>query len=227
MPKILIIEDDPLIVEAVGKALSLADGFSLEHVASPDKALSEAIRRKPDLILLDIRLPGGDGRSVLKALKQNVATSIIPVIFLTGLAGEADKVLGLNLGADDYLPKPFGAMELLARIQSVLRRCRPQGLTGVMELGGLRLDGENREAFLDGKSLRLQPREFEVLSLLASRPGRALSRRCLMENTSSYGMEVSSRSLDTHIKNIRKKLGRKAAWIETISKLGYRLNLDA
>ncbi len=228
MPKILIIEDDPHIVEAVEKILSLEEGFSLEHVAVPDKALAEAVRLKPDLILLDVRLPGGDGRSILKSLKQNAATGAIPVIFLTGLAGEADKVLGLNLGADDYVAKPFGALELLARIQSVLRRCQPQGPAGgSIELPGLRLDGENRDAFVNGKPLGLQPREFEVLSLLASRPGRALSRRYLIENTSSYGREVFSRSLDTHIKNIRKKLGPKADLIETVSKLGYRLNPHA
>jgi DNA-binding response OmpR family regulator len=226
MSKVLIVEDDPLIVEAVEKTLTLAPGFSLKAVNTAEAALPAAIRLRPDLILLDVRLPGGgDGRAVLRTLKANSATAAIPVIFLTGLAGEADKVLGLNLGADDYVAKPFGALELMARIQSVLRRSQPQGLgRGVIESGGLTLDWENRSASLDGKPLSLQPRELEVLHLLAASPGRALSRAYLIENTSSYGLDVATRSLDTHIKNIRRKLGRKAGLIETVAKLGYRFN---
>ena len=225
MPRVLIVEDDAGVVEAVEKTLTLAPAFSLCRASRAEDALAAAIRHRPDIILLDIRLPGGDGRTVLKALKANAATASIPVIFLTGLAGEADKVLGLNLGADDYVAKPFGAMELLARIQSVLRRCGPPGRgPGVIAAGGLSLDWDNRTAAVDGKPLQLQPRELEVLHLLASSPGRALSRAYLIENSSSYGMEVSSRSLDTHIKNIRRKLGRRAGLIETVPKLGYRFN---
>jgi len=222
MPKVLMVEDDPLIVAAVEKTFTMAPAFTVHNIAIPDQALPEAIRLRPDLILLDIRLPGGDGRAVLKLLKDNAQTRAIPVIFLTGLASEGDKVLGLNLGADDYVVKPFGAMELLARVQSVLRRCRPEAGRGVIAAGGLRLDWDDRSAVLDGKPLRLQPKEFEVLYLLAAKRGRALNRRYLIENTSSYGAEVATRSLDTHIKNIRKKLGCKAAWIETVPKLGYR-----
>ena len=222
MPKILIVEDDPLIVAAVEKTLTLGEAFTLQHVAEPDAALPAAIRHRPDLILLDIRLPGGDGRAVLKALKENASTRGIPVIFLTGLASEGDKVVGLNLGADDYVVKPFGAMELLARIQSVLRRCRPEARHGGIIAFGLRLDWDDRSASLDGKPLKLRPKEFEVLYLLASKKGRALSRGYLIENTSTYGAEVATRSLDTHIKNIRHKLGRKGTLIETVPKFGYR-----
>jgi DNA-binding response OmpR family regulator len=222
MPKVLIVEDDPLIVAAVEKTLSLGDSFTLEHVSNPDQALPAAIRQRPDLILLDIRLPGGDGRAVLKAFKENTATRTVPVIFLTGLGSEGDKVVGLNLGADDYVVKPFGAMELLARIQSVLRRCRPEARHGLIAISGVRLDWENRSVSVDGRPLRLQPKEFEVLYLLAAKRGRALSRGYLIENTSSYGTEVATRSLDTHIKNIRKKLGRRGGLIETVPKFGYR-----
>jgi DNA-binding response OmpR family regulator len=222
MPRVLIIEDDPLIVAAVEKTLTLGDSFTLEHVGVPDQALPAAIRLRPDLILLDIRLPGGDGRAVLKSLKDNTATRAVPVIFLTGLASEGDKVVGLNLGADDYVVKPFGAMELLARIQSVLRRCRPEARRGLIAYCGVRLDWDNRSVFVDGRPLRLQPKEFEVLYLLASKRGRALSRSYLIENTSSYGTEVATRSLDTHIKNIRRKLGRRGTLIETVPKFGYR-----
>ncbi|MBI3547440.1 MAG: response regulator transcription factor [Elusimicrobia bacterium] len=224
MPKLLIVEDDARIVEAIEKSLSLAGSFMMKAVSDPGAALSSAIRYKPDLILLDIRLPGGDGRMILKSLKENTATQNIPVIFLTGMSSEGDKVLGLNLGADDYVVKPFGASELLARIQAVLRRARPSSAASpkASRARGLSLDPSNRAVAFDGKPLRLQPKEFEILYLLASHPGRALTRTYLIENSSSYGMAISTRSLDTHIKNIRKKLGKNARIIETVPKLGYR-----
>lgn len=224
MPRVLIVDDDSAIVEAVEKTLTMGEGFSLRRVASADKAVAEAVSSKPDLILLDVRLGQGDGRVVLKALKSNAATKDIPVIMLTGMSGEGDRVVGLNLGADDYVCKPFGALELLARIQAVLRRAGP-GSTGSGETsaGGLKLDSAGRTATLDGKALKLQPREFEVLFLLVSHAGKALTRAFLIENTSSYGADVETRALDTHIKNLRKKLGAKAGLIETVPKHGYRL----
>ena len=224
MPRLLIIEDDPKIVEAIEKTLSMATGFSTRWIEDPAKALAEAVDSKPDLILLDVRMPGGDGRVVLKALKTNAATSAIPVIMLTGMSSEGDKVLALNLGADDYVVKPFGAMELLARVQAVLRRSGPGVSSGrTAEAGGLSMDVESRLATLDGKPLKLQAREFEVLFLLLSHAGKALSRQFLIENTSSYGGAVETRSLDTHIKNLRKKLGRRESLLETVPKIGYRL----
>lgn len=224
MPRILIIEDEAKIIEAIQKSFSLEQGFTSKTVSDPERAPQEAISYKPDLIILDIRLPGGDGRQVIKVLKANAATQHIPVIFLTGMSSEGDRVLGLNLGADDYLTKPFGAMELVARIQAVLRRARPQSMgKDEVRIQGLVMDQSNRVATLHGKRLKFQPREFEVLYFLASHPGHTLSRSYLIENTSSYGMDVSTRSLDTHIKNIRKKLGPAGRWIETIPKLGYCL----
>ncbi len=224
MPRVLIVEDDPAIVEAVEKTLTMGEGFSLRRVASADKAVAEAVSSKPDLILLDVRLPKGDGRVVLKALKENAATKGIPVIMLTGMSGEGDRVVGLNLGADDYVCKPFGAMELLARIQAVLRRAGPGAAGGgVVAAGGVSLDSAGRTATVNGKPLKLQPREFEVLYLLVSHAGKALTRAFLIENTSSYGADVETRALDTHIKNLRKKLGAKAGLIETVPKHGYRL----
>lgn len=225
MPKILIIEDDPKIVEAIEKTLSLERSYVFRWVNDPAQAVPAAIEYKPELILLDIRMPGGDGRMVLKSLKENVSTRAIPAIFLTGLSSEGDKVLGLNLGADDYLTKPFGAMELLARIQAVLRRVQPEKeAKGELKIGSLHLDLENRSASNNGKPLKLQPKEFEILYLLASHAGRTLTRTYLIENSSSYGLPASTRSLDTHIKNIRKKLGSASKHIETLPKLGYRFN---
>lgn len=230
MPRILVIEDDPKIVKAIEKTVSLERAFTVDSVSDPARALAEAVRLKPDVILLDVKLPGGDGRLIIKALKEHASTARIPVIFLTGMDSEGDKVVGLNLGADDYVVKPFGALELLARIQAVLRRSRPAGkgaATGSVKAGPLTLEPESRTAFLKGKALKLQPREFEILLLLASHAGRTLSRSYLIENSSSYGMPVSTRSLDTHIKNLRKKLGAHAALIETFPKFGYRFSSDA
>lgn len=224
MPRLMIVEDDPAIVKAVEKTLTLAPSFSLEWVSNPDEAVARAIARRPDLVLLDVRLPDGDGRMVLKALREHAATRGMPVILLTGLAGEADKVLGLNLGADDYIVKPFGAMELLARIQAVLRRSGPaREAARAVKAGALALDSTRRTASLGGRELILQPREFEVLFLLVAHAGETLSRDFLIENTSSYGRLVPTRSLDTHIKNLRRKLGAKSGMIRTVPKLGYRL----
>jgi DNA-binding response OmpR family regulator len=222
VPRLLVVEDDPKLVSAIEKTVSLARGFVIEAVGRADAALAAALRFKPDLILLDVKLPGGDGRMVLKSLKENAATKAIPVIFLTGMASEGDKVVGLNLGADDYVVKPFGAMELLARIQAVMRRVHPPATARKGAVAGILLDAENRAATVDGKALRLQPKEFEILGLLVGQAGRTLSRTYLIENSSSYGLPISTRSLDTHIKNLRKKLGAKAKLIETVPKLGYR-----
>ncbi len=223
MPRLLIIEDDPRIIEAIERSLGLLPGFSMESSREPEAGLRLALRSRPDLILLDIRLPGGDGRNILKRLKDNAATRDIPVIMVTGMSAEGDKVLGLNLGADDYVVKPFGAMELVARIQAVLRRYAPQTGGQTVDARGLEMDLQNRSARLHGRALRLQPREFQILFLLASQPGRVRGRAYLIENSSSYGLPVATRSLDTHIKNLRRKLGdRGARLIETVPKLGYR-----
>ena len=223
MPRLLIVEDDPKIVQAIEKTLSLGQAYTMKAVGTAEDALPAAQQYKPDLILLDVRLPnGGDGRMVLKALKAHAATRAIPVIFLTGMSSEGDKVLGLNLGADDYVVKPFGAMELLARIQAVVRRYRAEPGKQAISASGLKLDPDNHTASARGKKMRLQPKEFEILLLLASQPGRSLSRSYLIENSSSYGLPISTRSLDTHIKNLRKKLGPLAHLIETVPKLGYR-----
>lgn len=223
MPRILIVEDDPTVVGLVERFLAREHSYASKSVRTSQEALPTAIAYKPDLILLDINLHGGDGRQVLKSLRANAATRAIPVIFLTGLGSEGDKVLGLNLGADDYIAKPFGLMELLARVEAVLRRTRPvRPGQETLTVADLTLDPAGRAASLKGKPLKLQPKEFEILYLLAFHRGRTLSRSYLIENTSSYGMEVATRSLDTHIKNLRRKLGSRSHLIDTVFKLGYR-----
>lgn len=227
MPRVLIVEDDPRIIDSVAKALSLEEAFSVRSTADAEAVVAAIAEFHPDIILLDVKLPGGDGRQVLKRLKANPATLAVPVIFMTGMASEGDRILGLNLGADDYVVKPFGAMELLARIKAVLRRTSPGTQGGLLHAGPLRLDPSSRRAFVGKDELSLQPKEFEVLYLLARHPGKTLSRSFLIENTSSYGAEVETRSLDTHIKNLRKKLKKDGWWIRTVHRMGYLFSQDA
>jgi DNA-binding response OmpR family regulator len=222
MPKLLVVEDEKAIQEAIEKSFTLEPTFRCHFESDPTKVLAKAVSLKPDLVLLDIKLPGGDGRQLIKSLKENDATRDIPVIFLTGMSSEGDRVLGLNLGADDYVVKPFGAIELIARIKAVLRRTTPkEPAEKKVRVQDLEVDPKNRVATLKGKRLHLQPREFDVLVLLVSHSGKTLSRQFLIENTSSYEADVASRSLDTHIKNLRKKLGPMGNCIETFPKTGY------
>ncbi len=225
MPRVLLVEDDDSAAKAVEKSLGMEKGFILKRLPRPERLISNLLDFKPDLILLDIGLADFDGRQILKEIRRNASVNDIPVIFLTGLSGEKDKALGLDLGADDYLTKPFGALELLARIRAVLRRGRFRAPKTPQT--GLFMNLESREAFLDAKPLKLRPREFEILALLAANPGKTLERFFIIERTSPYESNASPRSLDAHIKNIRKKLGKKAFTLETIPKVGYRLNFDA
>lgn len=223
MPKILMIDDDRPLMETVGRVMSFERSYVFKPVPDPAQALGTAVSWKPDLILLDIKMPGGDGRQIIKSLKENPVTSAIPVIFLTGMAGAGDKVLGLDLGADDYLAKPFDPMELMARIRAVLRRASAPAAGGeIVEAGGIKIDRPAMRVTFRGKPLKFQAREFEILYQLVSSAGKTLSRVFLMESSSSSPVEASTRSVDAHIKNIRKKLGPGAGLIETVPKFGYR-----
>lgn len=227
MPIILAVEDDPKIIQAIRKALSFEKDCRVAAVNDPAKLFDAVAREKPDLILLDIMLPGYDGRQLIQSLRKEPRTRDLPVIFLTGMGSEADKVLGLNLGADDYVVKPFGAMELAARIRTVLRRKPPQAQKKEdaqegLEIRQLRMDQSTRQAFFKKRRLDLQPKEFDLLFLLASHPGRVFSRSQLLEGARFSPAETFQRAVDSHVKNIRRKLGSGAHLIETVSKMGYR-----
>lgn len=227
--RILIIEDDPLVVKVLQRALAPERGYEACVLADPAAAVAAVAARRPDLVLLDILLPGADGRQILESLRRDPATASVPVIVMSGLGSESDRVLGLKLGADDYLPKPFSPVELEARIEAVLRRAgRAEGgadpaARAVLRVADLELDPALTEARYKGRPLGLRPREFEVLYLLASHPGRALTRAFLMENSAARGLPAAPRSLDTHVKNIRKKLGARRDLIATVPRRGYRL----
>lgn len=231
--KILIIEDDPLVVKVLQRALTPERGYEASVLAEPAYAVEAVAAQHPDLVLLDILLPGTDGRLLLESLRRDPATASVPVIIISGLGSESDRVLGLKLGADDYLPKPFSPVELTARIEAVLRRAGPppggggggEGARAALRVGPLELDPALGEARLKGRALGLRPREFKVLYLLASHPGQALTRAFLMENTAQDRLPAAPRSVDSHVKNIRLKLGAHRTLIATVPRRGYRLAL--
>ena len=219
---IFCVEDDEAIRGLMLYALH-ASGF--ETRGFPDGGgLFAALRTElPDLILLDIMLPGEDGISILKKLRGQAATAAIPVIMATAKGTEYDKVTGLDLGADDYLAKPFGMMEMVSRVKAVLRRCTPERSGKQLSVGGVSLDPEERTVTAEGERVLLTYKEFELLRLFLSRPGIAFTREQLLSDI--WGTEYcgETRTVDMHIKTLRQKLGGCGAMIETVRNVGYRL----
>ena len=175
------------------------------------------------MILLDIMLPGEDGLSILKRLRGQMATADLPVIMTTAKGTEYDKVIGLDLGADDYLAKPFGMMEMVSRVKAVLRRAAPEQTEHQISVGGLTVNLDERIVTIDGKRVALTYKEFELLRLFLSRPGIAFTREQLLSDiwgTEYYG---ETRTVDMHIRTLRQKLGDYGAMIETVRNVGYRL----
>ncbi len=219
---ILVIEDEPDIRDLVGFNLKQA-GLEVSQAADGEEGLRQVSRLRPDLVVLDLMLPGLDGREVCRQLKQGEATRHIPVLMLTALAGETDRIVGLELGADDYLVKPFSPRELVLRVQAILRRSR-QGETGsgTLRRGLLFIDPARQLVELEGQALHLTSTEFRLLHLLASAPGKVHSREALLERVWGYTYEGYSRTVDTHVRRLRAKLGQAADYIETLRGSGYR-----
>lgn len=221
---IYYVEDDTSIRELVLYALRTAEfqvmGF--ENAASFYKRMKE---QQPDLILLDIMLPDEDGVSILKKLKSRQDTENIPVIMMTAKSSEYDKVLGLDSGADDYITKPFGVMELISRVKAVIRRSeRGKGSTGeVLKIGELVLDEQKHEVYAHGKEISLTFKEFELLSYLMKNRGLVLSRDKILNTIWNYEYEGESRTVDVHIGSLRQKLGTCGDFIKTIRGIGYKI----
>lgn len=186
------------------------------------KALSTS---KPRLILLDIMLPGMDGVDILKRIRMGADTAGIPVIMVTARGQEYDKVQALDLGADDYLVKPFGMMEMVSRIKAVLRRVSPQEEPHVLKVGGIELNKDDRLAFVNGKKIQLTYKEFELLALFLAHPGRAFTRDQLFASVWKDDFVGESRTVDVHIRTLRSKLQDCEAMIETVRNVGYRLEV--
>jgi len=218
---ILVVDDEPKIVRIARDYLE-KNGFRVVTAADGGAALSMARREKPDLIVLDLLLPGMDGREVCRILRRE---SDVPIIMLTALSEESDQIVGLEIGADDYIIKPFSPRALVARVRALLRRV--QGgvkAPAVIRVGELEIDSERYSVTWQGQAMRLTPSEFDLLALLARHPGQTLTRQQLMDDL--YGGAASSvdRSVDSHIKNLRRKLESASGehFIETVYGVGYR-----
>ncbi len=221
-PLILVVEDEPEMLELM-EAYLRRDGFRTEHAMDGERALDLFRAAQPDLVLLDIQLPRLSGFDVLKTIRHKHLT---PVIMVTARAEDLDKLLGLELGADDYVVKPFSPREVVARVKAVLRRTQQQ-TQSVIRLGLLEIDSNAMVARMDGLRLDLTPAEFRLLEYLARHPGRACSRAELLE-ASLPNSDALERVVDTHLKNLRRKLEQTGAvgMLETVRGVGYRLWLD-
>ena len=222
---ILVIEDEKNIAEVVKYSLE-QDGFQVRTAHRGDTGLDEAMKSRPDLIVLDLMLPEIDGLEICKTLKQNPKNAHIPIIMLTAKSEETDQVLGLELGADDYVTKPFSPRQLVARVKAVLRRVCDKPKDKIYVAGKLELDSGKHRVKLQGKPVQLSSREYSLLHALFEANGRALSREYLLEHVWGYerSTEVETRTIDMHIGLLRKKLKPEAKRIVTVKNLGYRLD---
>ena len=221
MIKISIIEDDESIREIVIYALNSA-GFEAVGYENGGEFFDAIESGLPALVLLDIMLPEDDGLMILKRLRSSAYTKSLPVIMLTAKNSEYDKVKGLDTGADDYISKPFGVMELISRINAVLRRSEPLN-DAQMEVSGLTLDHSRREIRSGGELVKLTYREYELLYCLMLNKGLVLSRDKLMQSVWGYDFGGESRTVDMHIKSLRQKLGASGSMIKTVRNVGYKL----
>jgi DNA-binding response OmpR family regulator len=218
---ILVVDDEPKIVRLARDYLE-KNGLRVVTASDGPSALAMARREHPDLIVLDLLLPGMDGREVCRILRRE---SDVPIIMLTALSEESDQIVGLEIGADDYIIKPFSPRALVARVRALLRRAQGEvRAPAVIRVGELEIDTKRYMVTFKGESLRLTPSEFDLLALLARHPGQTLTRQQLMDDL--YGGAASSvdRSVDSHIKNLRRKLQSASAkgFIETVYGVGYR-----
>lgn len=221
--KILIIEDEPAIAEVLEYNLGL-EGYQTRVEERGDQGIKALREFGPDLVLLDLMLPGIDGLDVLRALRRDGDTAAVPVVVLTAKSEEVDRIVGLELGADDYIPKPFSPREVVLRVKAILRRTQLEapGDGGVLHAGTIQLDPESHRMTLDGVETALTATEFKLLHMLMERHRAVQTRDTLLADVWGYPGDVDSRTVDTHVRRLRKKLGREAERIETVIGVGYR-----
>ena len=223
---IYIVEDDIEVREMETYALK-SSGFDVMAFEC-GKVMDEQVKtRVPDLFILDIMLPGEDGLNILKRLRVQENTKDIPVIMLTAKGTELDKVKGLELGADDYIAKPFGVLEFISRVRAVLRRSERSSSENAealnLALGGVTLDDQRRSVTVGGIAVELTFKEYELLKLLMSRPGTVFSRQQILEKIWGVDFDMDTRTVDMHIKTLRQKLGVQASIIQTVRNVGYKV----
>jgi len=226
--KILIVDDEKDIVKMLDYNLK-KEGFRTISASDGEGALDAAVREHPDLIVLDLMLPGIDGLEVCKTLKKEGKTASIPIIMLTAKTQETEKIVGLELGADDYITKPFSPRELIARIKAVLRRVKEkEKLPEIFSIGKLTIDFSKIQVEVSGKRVELTAKEFELLKTLIKVKGRVLSRDFLLDTIWGFdhAIEIQTRTVDVHIRTLRKKLKTEAKRIITVKNYGYRFEVE-
>jgi two-component system phosphate regulon response regulator PhoB len=222
---VLVVDDESDIRALVVHHLT-REGFGTRTATTGPEALQEVRHRRPDLVVLDLMLPGLDGLEVCRRLRTDAATAAVPIIMLTAKAEEVDRIVGLELGADDYVVKPFSPKELVARVRAVLRRHRPRPPDeSPLSAAGITLDVARHRVDVDGTPVGLAPREFALLQTLLESPGRVLSRETLLERAWGYARadEIESRTVDVHVRRLRAKLGDAGRRIVTVKGVGYQL----
>ena len=224
---ILVVEDEPDILDLVSYSLEQA-GFAVLRAEDGEKALDLSEGGSISLVVLDLMLPGIDGLEVCRTLKQGGRTKEVPVLMLTARTEEVDRIVGLELGADDYLVKPFSPRELVLRIRAILRRAQGRGESedGQITVGPLAIDPVGGWVEVDGELLELTATEFKLLTTLAQRRGRVQSREELLNVVLGYEHSGYRRTVDTHIRRLREKLGAAAEWVETVRGMGYRFRRE-
>jgi len=222
--RILVVDDEPDLLELVRVNLDQA-GLRVETAESGREALELLHRAPPDLLILDLMLPDVSGTEICRRVRSDPDLSQLPIIMLTAKAEEVDRVVGLELGADDYVTKPFSPRELLLRVRAVLRRKQPQWASEeALEHDTLRLDPQRHRCFVDGAEIDLTAKEFSLLHVLMARRGRVLTRDQLLDQVWGSDIAVTSRTVDTHLKRLREKLGTAGGLIETVRGVGYRFS---
>jgi len=220
---ILVADDEQDVLDLIQRNLDLA-GFHVFRALDGPEAIACARGHKPALIVLDVMLPGMSGTEVCRALKGDPATADIPILMLSARSQEVDRIVGLELGAEDYVTKPFSPRELVLRIGLILRRNRtPDANADVVSIGEITLDRMRHQVTVKGKSIVLTPTEYRLLSLLMDRNGRVQSRENLLSDVWGYDVSVDTRTVDIHVRRLREKLGRSARHLETVRGYGYRL----
>jgi two-component system phosphate regulon response regulator PhoB len=221
MERVLIVDDDPDIQRLVSYNLGQA-GFEVATAGTGRNALEAVQKHPPDLIILDLMLPDVDGMEVCRTLRQRDSSRRIPIIMLTARGEEIDRVVGFELGADDYVMKPFSPRELVLRVKSIFRRTKEERID-MLRVGRIQLYPERRQCFVGDQSITLTAKEFDLLQELMRARGNVLTRDGLMDKVWGYHGEATSRTLDTHVRRLREKLGEEGLHVETVRGVGYRI----
>jgi phosphate regulon transcriptional regulator PhoB len=225
--EVLVVEDEPDIRRLVVLHLE-REGFRCRTATTGSDALREVKAAVPDLVVLDLMLPEVDGLEVCRRLRRDTSTASVPIIMLTAKSDEVDRIVGLEIGADDYIGKPFSPKELVARVRAVLRRTQPNQATPALTVGPITLDAARHAVSLNGQAIVLTPKEFDLLQALLEAAGRVLSREFLLNRVWGYARAdvIESRTVDVHVRRLRAKLGDAGSRIATVKSIGYRFETD-